>query len=461
MIEYKSKYFTKAKSVYGEANYSLINKLNKVIGINEKFNVLVPNCNDGLYIIPLLKFTKNIDCYEENKVLINGGNIDDFISLGLRARLEGKAKNNNVKIFKSNYYNSLSSKKYNLILAIRTIQLKENDLYTISQKLEKLMSSVKKEGYLYLQYYIGNDIEVSDEQTITYNMIKKIINLNEWTILYYRDNNVRNTHHGLHPFNKKSHTHKIGSMLLQRKKIYGETIKEKRRCNRTFKTKSVYGEANQQVYDYIEFLDSTFKRNCNVLVVDAKDGQNVVPFAKKGFNVVCYETDKKMLNGGIINNQLVQGLNKRVNDYSLNNQVIIKDNNFYENKEIKKFDFVYVEDSLNLSKYKNITLKKKVRRLMSTVKEGGYLYIYYDMAVIEEDYITYSPNLYFRTNEIQSYFDLEDWKIVYTCERLSENKNYNHYNQERRVGYLLAMKVRNRRKYKYHYSVEINNEIKC
>lgn len=460
MLEYKSKYFTKARSVFGEANYSLVQKLNNVINITNSFHILIPNCNDGIDIIPFLLFTKNIDCYEESKILINGGMIDNFVSLGLKNRLKYKS-NNSVSIYNKNFYSVKNNKKYDLVFVVRTIQLKENNNYTIFQKLDKLQENVKKGGYLYLQYYIGKDTEVSDNQIIKYGMIKDYIDQEKWEIVYYRDNKERKTIHKSHPFNRKNHYHIIGSILLRKKIIYGKTIKPKRVLNRTYKAGSIYGNPNQQIYDYINFLKKKYQRNIDVLIVDAKDGKNVIPFAKEKNNVVCYETSNELLNGGQVNNIVCQGLRKRINDYLLTNFITIKEMNFYENKEIKKFDFVYIEDSLHLAKNIDISLKKKVRKLMATVREGGYLYIYYDMAIDESDYETYPANSYFRTNEISSYFDLEDWKIEYMCERSCNNINYNHYGKERRTGYIFATKIRNRRKYQYHYTVEINNKIKC
>lgn len=56
-----------------------------------------------------------------------------------------------------------------------------------------------------------------------------------------------------------------------------------------------------------------------------------------------------------------------------------------DTKEINKFDFIYVDSLLNLEKNNHITLKKKVRKLMSNVREGGCLYIYYDLVLNEID----------------------------------------------------------------------------
>lgn len=60
---------------------------------------------------------------------------------------------------------------------------------------------------------------------------------------------------------------------------------------------------------------------------------------------------------------------------------------------------------------------------------------------------------------MQKYFDLEDWKIEYICERVKKNYCNYIFNNDRKIGYLLASKKRNRRKHKCHYLIEINNKI--
>ena len=177
MLEYKSKYFTKSLSVFGEPKISTIKQLQKFIELDKNSKILIPNCQDGIYVLPFAKISNNIVCYEENKILLNGGIIDDFYSLGLTNRLKGANLRKNIKIKKCNYYDVNNSNKYDLVVAIRTLQLKENDKYNIDEKINKLMSNVREGGYLYLVYYIDEDIEVSHNQIIRYNQIKKNIDL--------------------------------------------------------------------------------------------------------------------------------------------------------------------------------------------------------------------------------------------------------------------------------------------
>ncbi|MBR1385490.1 MAG: hypothetical protein IJ568_01525 [Bacilli bacterium] len=228
-----------------------------------------------------------------------------------------------------------------------------------------------------------------------------------------------------------------------------------RKINRINKKVSVFGEPNQQVYDYINLLKKEKITNSQVLIVDANDGKNVIPFAKYKCNVTCYEDDKILLYGGKYNNHETSGLIKRIMDYNISQFVMVETKNYYLTKDIKKYDFLYIEQSLNLKKNENISLKKKIKKLMSNVKEGGYIYIYYDLKCTNND----NPNCYLSYGEMRTFFDLLDWKIMYICERNKNNYCNFHVSHERKVGYILAMKKRNRRVHKNNYNIEVNNNI--
>ena len=124
--------------------------------------------------------------------------------------------------------------------------------------------------------------------------------------------------------------------------------------NRTYKKGSIFGEPDQQVYDYINFFKTRYNTILDCLVVDANDGKNVFPFARNNFNVTCYEDNEILLNGGIFNHTYTIGLSKRIVDSKLNN-ITVKNLNYYEVKEIKKYDFVYVSLSLNEEKHNILT----------------------------------------------------------------------------------------------------------
>lgn len=450
MFEYKSKYNQKASSVYGVPTLCIIRELIKNTGIGCGSSILIPNCNDGLYVIPFAKRGYTITCYEENKSLLYGGEIDNFFSLGLVNRLRGANLQEKVNINNYNFYSlNKDNDKYDLVLAIRTLQLKENDKYDIITKIQKLANSVKDNGFLYLNYYLNEDEEISSRQLLYQKSVLDLFEKENWNIIYYRENISRPTKHGSHPYNRKEHRHSIGSLLLQ-KTPYSY---KKRIINRAYKKGSIYGDANQQVYDYINFLRNEYKRKIDVLIVDANDGKNVIPFANKGFKVTCYEDNDILLNGGMYDGRETNGIKKRILDYKISENITLKELNYYEKKEVNKYDFIFVENSLNLEKNQNISMRKKVRKLMSNVREGGFLYICYYLCK-EENKLN---NSYLNYGQMKTFFDLEDWEIIYIREK-NINMYYNNENRKEK-GYIFARKKRNRRKHKNCFSIEICSRI--
>ena len=78
MAEYRSKYAKKGLSIYGEPNIVVLNKIIEHSSIKPGDKIPIPNCQDGIDVLPLVKRKYNITCYEENNTLINGGFIDNF-----------------------------------------------------------------------------------------------------------------------------------------------------------------------------------------------------------------------------------------------------------------------------------------------------------------------------------------------------------------------------------------------
>ena len=183
-----------------------------------------------------------------------------------------------------------------------------------------------------MNYYLDEDYEVSGLQKIMPKELLNLIDLGKWNIVYYRENINRKTIHNKHPYHNRKHSHKLGYLLLQKT----PNIKTKRILNRTYKKGSIFGEPDQQVYDYINFFKTRYNTILDCLVVDANDGKNVFPFARNNFNVTCYEDNEILLNGGIFNHTYTIGLNKRIVDSKLNN-ITVKNLNYYEVKEIKKW----------------------------------------------------------------------------------------------------------------------------
>ncbi|MEG1015501.1 MAG: hypothetical protein RSE45_01035 [Bacilli bacterium] len=61
-------------SVFGSAPKSCYeNVKNLEIKFNRKYSVLVPDCIDGQTSLIFSRHGNNVDCYETNNILLNGG----------------------------------------------------------------------------------------------------------------------------------------------------------------------------------------------------------------------------------------------------------------------------------------------------------------------------------------------------------------------------------------------------
>lgn len=57
MLEYYSKCFTKSLSLFGELKLTIINKIKQYTYIDENNKILIPNCQDGIYVLPFAKIS--------------------------------------------------------------------------------------------------------------------------------------------------------------------------------------------------------------------------------------------------------------------------------------------------------------------------------------------------------------------------------------------------------------------
>lgn len=64
-------------------------------------------------------------------------------------------------------------------------------------------------------------------------------------------------------------------------------------------------------------------------------------------------------------------------------------------------------------------------------------------------------NSYLKFNEMKTYYDLEDWQLLYIYERQKKSSNIHTITN----GYIFARKKNNRKKYKYNFEIQINNKI--
>lgn len=230
------------------------------------------------------------------------------------------------------------------------------------------------------------------------------------------------------------------------------------RCNKKG-SRGVFGICPKTCYGYMRNIELVLNRKLNILVPDSMDGYTAITFLRYGHNVDCYEKDNVLLNGGIIDSFHTIGFNQKILNEKLQDLVKINDSNYYELKVEKQYDFVYSYRSLHLERNKHLSLKKKVKKLLSSVKTNGYLYIFYYMADNNSDYINYPENQYFRPYEMKSYFDLNDWEIIYSIEnhvRIHTAHPFNKVNHFHKVGTIFARKKNNRRKliYRYIYTIK-------
>ena len=145
---------------------------------------------------------------------------------------------------------------------------------------------------------------------------------------------------------------------------------------------SVFGTAQRTNYEYMKLLNKKTNGNFKTLVVDDKDGLHLLPFANHGSKVVIYEPNEIYINGGIIENITITPITNR--KYFKENESKIED----------KYDFVYCYRSLHENHNKKIPMKRKIRKLLSSVKDNGYIYIFYHMAKNEKDIKEKYTNIY-------------------------------------------------------------------
>lgn len=163
----------------------------------------------------------------------------------------------------------------------------------------------------------------------------------------------------------------------------------------------------------------------NFLIIDDKDGRLALCPLRYGKRVTIYESNAKYLDGGKFNipmmdvttNEYVYkektciGLRDRLNIEFLENLADIKNENFYSSDINDKYTCIAVSKSLDREENKNFTMEYKINKLKNLVKDGGYLYIEYYIA-LDNDEIRYPKNQYLRYGEMEKYFDPTEWNIL-------------------------------------------------
>jgi hypothetical protein len=226
---------------------------------------------------------------------------------------------------------------------------------------------------------------------------------------------------------------------------------------RKIDVESVFGNAQRTSYEYMNLLSKTKKDNFKTLVIDDKDGLHSIPFANHGSKVVMYEPNEIYINGGVIDNYNILPITYRKNYDKAKDKIEIINKNFYETNIDEKFDFVYCYRSLHEKHNKTIPMKTKIRKLLSSVKDDGYIYIFYHMAKNENDISNFSKNQYLRTGEMISYFNPNVWDVISIIEEKSNTIHNSHpfhpKTHEHRVGHIFAKKKNTRLSHVYTYEI--------
>ena len=231
------------------------------------------------------------------------------------------------------------------------------------------------------------------------------------------------------------------------------------------RTASIFKDSSKVSYVLAKSLETGSK----VLIVDGLDGWHVFPFVSYGHYVETYEPEKIYVDGGVVadsNGQvIIHGLRQRIYDYEAKSKVTYHLLNFYEQDEVNKYDLVHVYKSLHRECHKEIPMERKVRKLQDAVSDDGEIYIYYHLAINDEDYLTYPKNQYLRTNEMMSYFDLSEWDIVMIRERNKLRRDDGHYGHPKphlhRIGYIHAKRKSKKclkkvsDDHEYHFSIKV------
>lgn len=222
--------------------------------------------------------------------------------------------------------------------------------------------------------------------------------------------------------------------------------------------KSIYNDTPKTLLIYEEKLRNEFNGPFSVLIPNCMDGFSVLPLVRRNHIVDCYETNDIFLNGGNYDEFYTRGLLNKIKDENLQDKTNLIKKNFYENRIEKQYNFVYSYRSLHLSENSHIDMRKKVKKLQSSVKDGGYIYIFYYIADDEKNYNLYPSNSYFRTYEMKEMFDKNYWEIIYSVENHIRqhgphiNNNKLHYHK---TGTIFAKKKNHRRKLRYKYTYNI------
>ena len=211
---------------------------------------------------------------------------------------------------------------------------------------------------------------------------------------------------------------------------------------------------------------------CDFLVVDDKDGYLGMCPLRSNMNVTVYENDKNLLYGGkylypfknphndeiVYKEKTILGFEDRINIEFLDAHAKLINENFYKSNINEKYSYVATTRGLNLEQNIDISMIDKINKLKSCVKDDGYLYIEYYIALDSDDYETYPKNQYLRYGEMKEYFNGNEWDILFNTEKAT-TESINQINKERKEIILGIIDVRKQKKRVPKKRRNINNIV--
>ncbi len=184
---------------------------------------------------------------------------------------------------------------------------------------------------------------------------------------------------------------------------------------------NVFGTGQRTSYEYMKLLNKKTNGNFKTLVVDDKDGLHSLPFANHGSKVVVYEPNEIYINGGIIDDITITPITNRKYFKENESKIKIRNTNFYESKVEDKYDFVYCYRSLHENHNKKIPMKRKIRKLLSSVKDDENKYVIVNVI---------NKYIYNNVEELWSHKELLNNTLNYTKEEFM-NAFYNIFGKEK------------------------------
>lgn len=163
--------------------------------------------------------------YESNYNLLFGGKMDVPINipetneyvyvnkniLGFEDRAKEELVYDNLNIINKNFYMLTNLTKYFFVACSKSLNRIENNKISMKDKIIKLRDSVKRDGYIFIEYYLAADEKDYEKYPLNSYLRKDEIleyfDIKEWTILL---NDVQIQKDCISPFNKENNNVLIG-----------------------------------------------------------------------------------------------------------------------------------------------------------------------------------------------------------------------------------------------------------